>query len=116
MFREQLGLLEAALEAAQGRMGELELALVAAQSRIAELGAENATLRERLGQNSSNSSRPPSTDLPREKRQSDRRLTAAVGDQVVVVRLPAAFAPGPRVVATVAIGSPTTRYGSSGRL
>ena len=72
-LREQLALLEAGLEAAQGRIGELELGLVTAQARIAHLEEENATLRERLGKNSRNSSRPPSTDQPGQRQQGTQR-------------------------------------------
>lgn len=68
-LREQLALLEAGLEAAQGRIGELEFGLLTAQGRIAHLEEENATLRERLGQNS----RPPSTDQPGQRQQGTQR-------------------------------------------
>lgn len=68
-LRAPLALLEAGLEAAQRRIAELELALVAAQGRNAQLAEENATLRERLDQNSGNSSRPPSSDQPGQRPQ-----------------------------------------------
>lgn len=53
------------LEAAQRRIAELEVALAAASVRITELDAHVKTLLERLGQNSGNSSKPPSSDGPR---------------------------------------------------
>ena len=43
-------------------VGELRSELVAARAEIAELRAENAELKRRLGMNSKNSSRPPSSD------------------------------------------------------
>jgi transposase len=43
------------------------------QARVEELAAENAELRRRLGQNSSNSSRPPSSDVPWEKKPAPKR-------------------------------------------
>jgi hypothetical protein len=48
-------------------LAAVEAALVKANARIAESEAENAELRRRLGQNSTNSSRPPSSDLPFDK-------------------------------------------------
>lgn len=46
------------------RVAELEALLNKALARIAELEAENKRLRAKLGENSSNSSRPPSSDPP----------------------------------------------------
>ncbi|MFD7442347.1 DUF6444 domain-containing protein, partial [Streptomyces sp. NPDC059909] len=43
-------------------VGELREELAAARAEIAELRAENAELRRRLGMNSRNSSKPPSSD------------------------------------------------------
>jgi transposase len=43
------------------------------QARVEELAAENAELRRRLGQNSSNSSRPPSSDAPWSKEPARKR-------------------------------------------
>jgi transposase len=43
------------------------------QARVEELAAENAELRRRLGQNSSNSSRPPSSDAPWSKKPARKR-------------------------------------------
>ncbi len=45
-------------------MVQLQVLLGAALERIRQLEQENARLRERLGQNSTNSSRPPSSDAP----------------------------------------------------
>jgi transposase len=62
---ERIARLEAQVEAL--------LATVAAQAaRIAALEAENAELRRRLGENSSNSNKPPSTDAPAD-RQARRK-------------------------------------------
>ena len=44
------------------RIAELEVQLAQAHERIRSLEEENAELRARLGQNSTNSSRPPSQD------------------------------------------------------
>jgi len=41
--------------------------IVVQEARIASLEAENAELRRRLGENSSNSGKPPSTDAPKER-------------------------------------------------
>lgn len=46
------------------RIAELERLLTAALGEIQELKAENAELRARLGMNSRNSSKPPSSDAP----------------------------------------------------
>ncbi len=51
-------------EAAQRRIAELEAELAARDARIAELEQQVAKLIERLGQNSGNSSKPPSSDPP----------------------------------------------------
>jgi hypothetical protein len=42
-------------------------------AQIDDLKAEMVELRERLGQNSSNSSKPPSSDLPRQPQQVQRQ-------------------------------------------
>lgn len=50
------------------RQVEMLLAKIEAQAaRIALLEAENAELRRRLGENSSNSSKPPSSDAPSDR-------------------------------------------------
>lgn len=49
------------------RLTAVEAMLVQANARIAVLEAENGELRRRLGQNSQNSSRPPSSDSPFDK-------------------------------------------------
>jgi transposase len=46
------------------RVGELEQRLAELEERVGRLAAENEELRRRLGSNSSNSSRPPSSDSP----------------------------------------------------
>ena len=45
-------------------VAEQATVIAALQEQVAALQRENAELRARLGQNSSNSSRPPSSDLP----------------------------------------------------
>ena len=55
---------EARAEKAEARVAELEAQLGAALARITELGDENRRLRARLDQDSSNSSRPPSSEMP----------------------------------------------------
>jgi hypothetical protein len=61
-------------------------ALEAKDAQIESLKTEVAALRERLGQNSSNSSRPPSSDPPQANRQarrepSGKKQGAQVGHQ-----------------------------------
>jgi transposase len=46
------------------RIGELEQRLAELEKRVGQLAAENEELRRRLGSDSSNSSRPPSSDDP----------------------------------------------------
>ena len=55
---------EALVELVLHLVAEQATALAALQEQVAALHRENAELRARLGQNSSNSSRPPSSDLP----------------------------------------------------
>lgn len=57
---ERLTAVEVARAAANARIAVLEQE----NARIAVLEAENAELRRRLGQNSTNSSQPPSSDSP----------------------------------------------------
>ncbi len=49
------------------RIGELEQRLAELERRVGQLAAENEELRRRLGSDSSNSSRPPSSDSPYDK-------------------------------------------------
>ena len=51
---------------------EQATAIATLQEQVAALHRENAELRARLGQNSSNSSRPPSSDLPGTRRPPKR--------------------------------------------
>jgi len=53
-------------------VAEQAMAIAALQEHVAALQRENAELRTRLGQNSSNSSRPPSSDLPGTRRPAKR--------------------------------------------
>jgi transposase len=53
-------------------VAEQALAIAALQEQVAALQRENAELRARLGQNSSNSSRPPSSDLPGTRRPTNQ--------------------------------------------
>ena len=66
------------------RLVEAQQATIETQAaRIAVLGAENAELRRRLGENSSNSSKPPSSDSPaaRASRPKDAPSGKARGGQ-----------------------------------
>lgn len=64
---------EALLERVLVRVAELEAALVERDRVIAEQGARIAELERRLGQDSSNSSRPPSSDAPWVKQPAKKR-------------------------------------------
>jgi transposase len=64
---------EALLERVLARVAELEAALVERDRVIAEQGERIAELERRLGQDSSNSSRPPSSDAPWEKKPAKKR-------------------------------------------
>ncbi|MGW1682540.1 DUF6444 domain-containing protein [Saccharopolyspora sp. NPDC002376] len=65
------------LESLRARVEELEFRLAAVETRNAELEAENAELKRRVGLNSRNSSKPPSSDGPEHGRppKSLRRAT-----------------------------------------
>ena len=60
-------------EALLARVVELEAALVERDRVIAEQGERIAELERRLGQDSSNSSRPPSLDGPWDKKPAKKR-------------------------------------------
>jgi transposase len=64
---------DALLERVLARVAELEAALVERDRVIAEQGERIAELERRLGQDSSNSSRPPSSDAPWEKKPAKKR-------------------------------------------
>jgi len=66
------------LERLLARLEELESRVVALELENAELRAENAELKRRLGQNSRNSSNPPSPDGP-EQAPPPRSLRRATG-------------------------------------
>jgi transposase len=81
-LQHQARLLEIRFTAYEQRLAEME----AKDAEIESLKTEVAALRERLGQNSSNSSRPPSSDSPQASRRSRRELSgkkqgAQVGHQ-----------------------------------
>jgi len=67
-LQQQARLLEIRFTAYEKRLAEME----AKEAEIESLKTEVAALRERLGQNSSNSSRPPSSDPPAASRRSRR--------------------------------------------
>jgi len=76
------------VDARDVQIAQLEKRLEAALARIAQLEEENARLREenrrlkeRLGLNSSNSSKPPSSDAPGTPRQSKRPTGRRPGGQ-----------------------------------
>ena len=76
------------VDARDVQLAQLEKRLEAALARIAQLEEENARLREenrrlkeRLGLNSSNSSKPPSSDAPGTPRQSKRPTGRRPGGQ-----------------------------------
>jgi transposase len=64
---------EALLERVLARVAELETVVAERDRVIAEQGERIAELERRLGQDSSNSSRPPSSDAPWEKKSAKKR-------------------------------------------
>lgn len=64
---------EALLERVLARVAELEAALAERDRVIAEQGERIAELERRLGQDSANSSRPPSSDAPWDKKPAKKR-------------------------------------------
>jgi transposase len=64
---------EALLERVLARVAELEAALAERDRVITEQGERIAELERRLGQDSSNSSRPPSSDAPWDKKPAGKR-------------------------------------------
>ena len=51
-------------------------------AQVEDLKAELAELRERLGQNSSNSSNPPSTDLPLNRKRESAADKLVIADRL----------------------------------
>jgi hypothetical protein len=82
---------------ADERIAHLERQVEMLLAEIAVLKAENAELRRRLGQNSSNSSKPPSSDSPadREKRPSCAPTASCSRATASPASLPAAMSPCP---------------------
>ena len=81
-LQHQARLLEIRFTAYEKKLAALE----AKDAEIENLKTEVAALRERLGQNSTNSSQPPSTDFPQHRRPhrrewSGKRQGAQVGHQ-----------------------------------
>jgi transposase len=68
---------ETLLERVLARVAELEAALAERDRVIAEQGERIAELERRLGQDSSNSSRPPSSDMPWAKQPAKKRSSRA---------------------------------------
>jgi len=66
---------EARAAAAETRIAQLESQLTEALARIAALEEENRKLRARLDRDSSNSSKPPSSDSPWSKAEGRRKKT-----------------------------------------
>lgn len=64
---------DALLERVLARVAELEATLVERDRVIAEQGVRIAELERRLGKDSSNSSCPPSSDAPWEKKSAKKR-------------------------------------------
>jgi transposase len=60
-------------ESIPAQVVQLQVLLGAALERIRQLEQENGRLRERLGQNSTNSSRPPSSDAPGARRAKKKK-------------------------------------------
>src|SRR5688572_5344586 len=60
---------------------ELRATIARLEKRVSELEAENADLRSRLGQDSSNSSKPPSSDSPFKRKPPKEAGTRKVGGQ-----------------------------------
>jgi len=67
------------IEAKDARLAAAGAALEAAEARFAELSERVADLERRLGQDSSTSSRPPSSDNPYKKKAGDRSLRQRSG-------------------------------------
>src|SRR5665647_570164 len=65
----------------QERVGKAEARAEAAEARVAVLEKENAELRARLGKNSSNSNKPPSSDSPFKAKPPVKRGLRKVGGQ-----------------------------------
>ncbi|MHB1430924.1 MAG: IS66 family transposase [Streptosporangiaceae bacterium] len=71
--------LRAVIEAKDAQLAAASAALNAAEARIAALGDRVAELERRAGQDSSTSSRPPSSDSPYKKKPRDRSLRGRSG-------------------------------------
>jgi transposase len=80
---ERLAKLERLVEAQQATIAAQTIELAELKAANAELKAENAELKRRLGENSSNSSKPPSSDSPADRaaRSKDAPSGKARGGQ-----------------------------------
>src|SRR5215471_13078684 len=75
----ELAALRARVAELEERLAARDAQLEAAQARLAELAEQIEELRRRLGRDSSNSSRPPSSDDPYMKKPRDRSLRRKSG-------------------------------------
>jgi transposase len=78
-LEERLAARDARLEVAAAELAARDAQLEAAQARLAELAEQIDELRRRLGQDSSTSSRPRSSDSPYTKKPRDRSLRGRSG-------------------------------------
>ena len=69
------------LDPRDARIAELEAKIASLMQRLSQLDAENAELRARLGLNSQNSSKPPSSDPPGVPRQTKKPTGRTRGGQ-----------------------------------
>jgi transposase len=82
---------EALLERVLARVAELEAALVERDRVITEQAERIAELERRLGKDSSNSSRPPSSDAPWSKQPAKKRSSRTSSTLLGCRRVTAVF-------------------------
>jgi transposase len=78
-LRARVGELESANEVLTAQLAARDAQLEAGQARLAVLGEQIEELRRQLGKDSSNSSRPPSSDSPYKKKPRDQSLRGKSG-------------------------------------